>query len=147
MLAVLSLRRAAAAAGLAVLPATATSLSPPLRAIIAIITHILILTFFHSHHPRNRTLLVLENACFACPGNEARLLGASVQTGEPPLVATVGKRCLLCSFFRVWVPLHPLVAMPWLLSAIGDAVDAAVIVHRLLLAPCVCMLHQGTMRL
>lgn len=43
----------------------------------------------HPPHP-TRALLLLENACFACPDNEARLLEASVTSGEPPLVATAG---------------------------------------------------------
>ena len=40
--------------------------------------------------PLCRALLLLENACFACPENEARLLALAVQTGVPPLVATAG---------------------------------------------------------
>lgn len=40
--------------------------------------------------PCHRALLVLENVCFACPDNEARLLAVTVQTGLPPLVATTG---------------------------------------------------------
>ncbi len=37
-----------------------------------------------------RALHVLESACFACPENEAFLLGASVTVGVPPMVASPG---------------------------------------------------------
>eukprot|EP00887_Chlorella_sp_A99_P003842 scaffold11.g3842.t1 len=34
----------------------------------------------------HRSLLLLENACFACPANEAHLVAATVRQGLPPLV-------------------------------------------------------------
>lgn len=38
----------------------------------------------------HKALQVLESACFACPENEAFLLGASVAVGVPPMVAYPG---------------------------------------------------------
>ncbi|KAL4437365.1 hypothetical protein ABPG75_004504 [Micractinium tetrahymenae] len=38
----------------------------------------------------HKALHVLESACFACPENEAFLLGASVAVGVPPMVASPG---------------------------------------------------------
>lgn len=37
-----------------------------------------------------RALLLLENACFACPDNEALLLAVEVRSGVEPLISTAG---------------------------------------------------------
>lgn len=37
-----------------------------------------------------RALLLLENACFACPDNEALLLEVQVRSGVEPLISTAG---------------------------------------------------------
>ncbi len=44
----------------------------------------------HALWALHRALSVLENACFACPENEARLVAAEVSLGVPPLVARHG---------------------------------------------------------
>ena len=56
-----------------------------------------------------RALLLLENACFACPDNEALLLEVQVRSGMEPLISTAGawpfasKLCALISGFTTVV--------------------------------------------
>lgn len=94
---------------------------------------------------------MLENACFACPANEARLLAAAVTAGEPPLAASqglvawlasqlgllsrqalitgvkkVGQACwsTLSSIGRgVWLALRPGCAARWPLAGAGPRPD------------------------